>query len=459
MKRLIKMLTMFTTFILGICNVYALDISIDEIKVLDRSENMTISNVTSNNLTITPSIVFNNIGDYVTFKVTFKGSDIKNNKIISVTDNNNSDYIGIKYKYDDTLSSPLYITMYYEKGSTEKTTLSDVGITINLEDQSEETTNVLPPTNNPKTGLLSYIIVPILLTLFSVILIRYYIKHNDNITTMIIVLFLLVCPLVVKAIGSQKLSMILDTSNVVINGVVPKTEEKPVEETPKTEEKPVEETPKDEDDTPSEPTPVVDTKPKATAGQGLWVAHQKNDADRVQNAINAGFWGIEVDVRQNGSVFRLEHNTYHGYNLDTFLDTCKKNNIIAVLDIKEVSDYNAFVGLVNSKGMLNHTIFQTGSASVVNSLYSVNSNVRIWFLNSANKGALRTSTINPIKNKLEGVNMLALSVDASVIKQVHNMGLTICAFSYLDTMYDSEGKSAANLRSWGADYLMANAIK
>lgn len=109
--------------------------------------------------------------------------------------------------------------------------------------------------------------------------------------------------------------------------------------------------------------------------------------------------------------------------------------------------------------MLNHTIFQTGSASVVNSLYSVNSNVRIWFLNSANKGALRTSTINPIKNKLEGVNMLALSVDASVIKQVHNMGLTICAFSYLDTMYDSEGKSAANLRSWGADYLMANAIK
>ena len=65
MKRLIKMLTMFTTFILGICNVYALDISIDEIKVLDRSENMTISNVTSNNLTITPSIVFNNIGDYV----------------------------------------------------------------------------------------------------------------------------------------------------------------------------------------------------------------------------------------------------------------------------------------------------------------------------------------------------------------------------------------------------------
>ena len=54
--------------------------------------------------------------------------------------------------------------------------------------------------------------------------------------------------------------------------------------------------------------------------------------------------------------------------------------------------------------------------------------------------------------------MLATAVDKNVINTVHSMGLKICAFSYVDGMYPSRGKSAATLRSWGADYLMANAI-
>ena len=193
--------------------------------------------------------------------------------------------------------------------------------------------------------------------------------------------------------------------------------------------------------------------------KGLWVAHQKNDKDRVAKAIADGFWGIEVDVNQSGNIFKLYHDTYHGYNLDEFLDTCKKNNIIAVLDLKTISDYSKLVSVVKQKGMLNKAIFQTGNTSVVSSLHQADSNSRIWFLNSAGYDSLKTDSITKIKDKIEAVNMLALAVDESVIKKVHDMGLKICAFSYLNGMYPTYGKSAEQLKSWGVDYLAANAIE
>ena len=215
---------------------------------------------------------------------------------------------------------------------------------------------------------------------------------------------------------------------------------------------------------------IVDTTPnnpsnpddKASAGDGLWVAHMKNDKDLVEEAIKAGFWGIEVDVRQDGDVFKLYHDSkkkpYTGYNLDVFLDTCKKNNIVAVLDLKTVNDYGKMISLVKAKGMQSRTIYQT---STHNSkiIHNIDNNARVWILigdSNINVNSSIVSNLKSVKGYIEGVNMRADHVDESDIKAVHALGLTFCSFSYNKTMYP--GKSAAKLKGWGSDYLMANAI-
>ncbi len=443
MKKFILFLIMILASFVRMQNVYALDASINETKIFDKSDTLTIKNVSFDDLTITPSAEFNNIGDYVTLKVDFKGSGLNQNKILSVTDNNRSEYINITYKHGDTLKYPLYITMVYKNAANEKVNLDDITITINLEEESSGAV----PIENPKTGIISRILIPIALVAISGVLASHYLKYKNDITFMILLLCLIIIPFTVKAVEGKKLSLTLNASNMIVNG-------KEIEQLTVPEEK----QPEKEVSSSTAEVPTTTVLPESSSGKTLWVAHQKNDADRVQAAIKAGFWAIEVDVYQSGSVFQLKHDTYHGYNLDVFLDTCKKNNIVAVLDLKSVSDYKKLIELVKSKGWFNYTIFQADTTSVVKTLNSVDSNSRIWFLNSALEAALKVSEINSVKDKLEGINMIALSVDSNVIKQVHNMGLTICAFSYNSTMYDSRGKSANNLASWGADYLMANDV-
>lgn len=200
---------------------------------------------------------------------------------------------------------------------------------------------------------------------------------------------------------------------------------------------------------------------KGTPGQGLWVAHQKNDADRVKKAIEEGFWGIEVDVHgkteNNKTVFPLYHDEYHGYNLDEFLDTCKSNNIVAVLDLKTGINYNELVKLVSSKDMLSKTIFMREDVSTLKKIYEINNNARNWLLIMDNDDLeLARKRKSEYKQYFEGVDIYAKVVTEDVIKEMHNEGLTVCGYSYTTRMY--EGREASTLKSWGIDYLSANNI-
>ena len=200
----------------------------------------------------------------------------------------------------------------------------------------------------------------------------------------------------------------------------------------------------------------------ASPGEGLWVAHMKNSASRVEKAINDGFWGIEVDVYQSGNNFRLYHDSendpYNGYDLDEFLDTCKANNITAVLDIKYVKNYELLISQVKEKNMEDNTIYQTWWGGA-NKIHTKDNNARIWVLipdgNKDIKGDI-LNNLNSVKDYVEGVNMLALNVDKSDIKAVQDLGLTFCAFSYGNKMYNNA--SANTLREWKTNYLMANSI-
>ena len=200
----------------------------------------------------------------------------------------------------------------------------------------------------------------------------------------------------------------------------------------------------------------------AKKGEGLWVAHQKNNAEKVDAAIKEGFWGIEVDVWQSGDVFKLYHDPdnepYSGYNLDVFLDTCKKNNITPVLDLKSISNYETLVSQVKAKGMEKKTIYQT-SISAAKIIHEKDNNARVWVLISDTIINLDQSKINELKaakDYIEGINMRADHVDTNDIKAVQDIGLTICSFSYLSSLYSNA--DASDLRDWGTNYLMANNI-
>ena len=202
---------------------------------------------------------------------------------------------------------------------------------------------------------------------------------------------------------------------------------------------------------------------KAKDGEGLWVAHMKNSKELVDKAIKAGFWGIEVDVYHDGNSFELKHPPREEkWVLNEFLDTCKKNNITAVLHLQiRSTKYEQLVSMVKEKGMQENTIYQIGINYVnAKKLREIDSNARIWACteDKISTSPSKKSDLAKGKEYFEGVNMLALNVDKSEIDYVHSLGMTICSYSYNDTMYNSKGKSATKLKSWGSNYLMANAI-
>ena len=219
MKKISLLLTIIISIIISISSVYALDISIDNTSIFDKSNTITVTSVSSSNLTIIPNIY-----------------NIKN-----ISDNNNSEYIKTSYKYKDTLNDPIYITMKYDNAANSDSSLNNINIIMDLEDENGNDNQVVinnqstsntsndststTVTKNPQTGLFSYIIVPIILVLISLILIRYYTKYKEDNTLMILILFLLVVPLSVMAYESYKLGIIIKTDNVIIKKSTQKSEE------------------------------------------------------------------------------------------------------------------------------------------------------------------------------------------------------------------------------------------
>ncbi len=230
MKKIIKILTiLIISFTLMMPKISALNIKVSEVKVLDKSDTITAKSVTADNLIINPSITFNNVSDYIIFKVSFKGSDINKYIIKNITDNNKSNYIKTSYNHDETLSDPLYITMKYEEPLQEENySLKDITVTINLigEDgeidipvipssSSSSSEDNAPPPSNPQTG--GTITITLIIMAISIILLCYYFKYKKESTLMILILFVIAIPSTgVLAYESHKLNLTISAKNITI---------------------------------------------------------------------------------------------------------------------------------------------------------------------------------------------------------------------------------------------------
>lgn len=196
------------------------------------------------------------------------------------------------------------------------------------------------------------------------------------------------------------------------------------------------------------------------------VAHRKNSHERVVQA--ASFDAIEADLRgatKDGTDFKLFHDTDHGYTLRQFLADCKKQEQIAILDLKGDADPVGAVRIVSEEGMIGSTVFQVPLGRLAKDICDENENALCWFLNGGGQEtSLKEDEIRQYAEYLVGVNVCGTVVGKTnatlAIPAVHAITgrygdpLEICIFAY-GTRTDVYGNDAM-YTSLGVDCMMTD---
>ena len=195
MKKLLVFLITFFTF--SLINVDALDISIDSVKVKDKSNDLEVGEVKVEGLTISPSINFKEVGESVTYEIKLK-KDNKNNYIIkNIVDDNFNKGIVTSYQYSKDLSKPILLTIKYEeKGQS----LDKVNINIEIEEVS-----------NPKTGIALFFIITSIILVWTYAIIDS--KKQKQVNIKVFLLGLLLLPLT-SVFAAEKISLVVNGEDI-----------------------------------------------------------------------------------------------------------------------------------------------------------------------------------------------------------------------------------------------------
>lgn len=227
-KRLkITCLLLFSIFIFFVYgNVYArdLDVSIENVKIVDKNSGVDVSNTNFSNDSFTSDIKFSNVNDYVVFEVELKNNSSDNYKIIGVTDNNELSNVEITYDYEEELNASetnkfKLKVLYKDKlVNRDSVTLNDLIITLNLMNDNGDTTQY--KINNPATGdgILHYLVLLIIfITGLYFVIRKTRVKFNNKkikIGTFILLFSIVILPFCVFAV--EKLSINLKISGIVL---------------------------------------------------------------------------------------------------------------------------------------------------------------------------------------------------------------------------------------------------
>ena len=197
MKKLLVFL--ITIFTFSLINVDALDISIDSVKVKDKSNDLEVGEVKVEGLTISPSINFKEVGESVTYEIKLK-KDNKDNYIIkNIVDDNFNKGIVTSYRYSKDLSKPILLTIKYEeKGQS----LDKVNINIEIEE-----------VNNPKTGIALFFIITSIILVWTYAIIDS--KKQKQVNIKVFLLGLLLLPLT-SVLAAEKVTLVLKGEGITL---------------------------------------------------------------------------------------------------------------------------------------------------------------------------------------------------------------------------------------------------
>ena len=192
--------------IFGTFNVLAEEVifKITNISVKEKSDKVTVNDVSLSGGSIVNDIVFTDKDDYITYNITFKNNTSDKYKILSITDDNDSDYLD--YTYDDLSNTELNagdektfnLTITY-KQETNNLTISDKAVSLTLTYEKEDGTTgsetITNPDNNATTGKVKESTKNITNP-----------KTGDNVTTYIILGIISLVGLTITTVSKKHLS-------------------------------------------------------------------------------------------------------------------------------------------------------------------------------------------------------------------------------------------------------------
>ena len=200
-------------------SIYAkdLNISIEDVKVIEKNSEVTISDINFSNDTLTSNINFSNQNDYVVFEVELKNNSDKKYKALGITDNNTLDNIEITYDFDENVnpneSYKFKVKVLYKEKivNQDSITLNDLMISLNLMDESGDTSSVV--INNPVTGdvILHYLVL-LIISITGLYFIKKKIRFKINnkkikVGTFILLFAVVILPFCVFAVEKYTLNL------------------------------------------------------------------------------------------------------------------------------------------------------------------------------------------------------------------------------------------------------------
>ncbi|MBR2998692.1 InlB B-repeat-containing protein [Candidatus Saccharibacteria bacterium] len=131
-------------------SVSALDLSQESIEIVDKSSTTIVHDAGIGNLSITPNLEFNRLGDFISYKLVIKNNDGRRYRIVDITDDNANEAIALTYLYPaemDIKNKEIEFTVKYIK--TTDLPLKTINVVIKIvdeDDASEEIPIVIPNT-------------------------------------------------------------------------------------------------------------------------------------------------------------------------------------------------------------------------------------------------------------------------------------------------------------------------
>ena len=182
MNRIYRVFLVLIMLFIGLNSVNAKndDFTIEDITIVDESEQVERLNITYDKLGINASLTFNEVGEYVKYKIILKNNTDKDYKIKDINDNYNDDYINIEYEYDDDYVEPdddfiFYMTLKYETFANvdELQIVNNILVSIKLEDLNSNE-EIIKVDINPETydGIKLFAIVLVSSSLILIVLIK-----------------------------------------------------------------------------------------------------------------------------------------------------------------------------------------------------------------------------------------------------------------------------------------------
>ena len=213
-----SLLLVFSIF--GAFNVFAADVifQITGISVKEKSDKVTVNNVSLSGGSINNDIVFTDQGDYITYDITIKNVSDDDYTIKSITDDNDSEYL--EYTYDNLAnvkvnkgeSKTFNLTITY-KQETSNLTITDKAVSLTLTYEKEDgTTGTETITNNDNNGTTTNNTNSTKIT---------NPKTGDNITIYIILGLISIAGLVITSVSKKHLSKSLMVIALVSSIVIP----------------------------------------------------------------------------------------------------------------------------------------------------------------------------------------------------------------------------------------------